>query len=163
MTDPAYSGSEQRRRRLPIALDRLFSEQPALRQFQQRVKQSTCTVSDELKATVAATLPPHLVSHTHVTGLNRQTLSLVIDDPALMTDLRFMQDSLITALKGLAIVTKITVQIETSANQTKPMTTKRPKNLPSGTGTVLRRAAATIKHPELAAALSRLANRDKTN
>jgi len=146
----------------PRPLAALMADQTALRKFNRR-KGSEIEVSDELRLLIKQQLPPNIADQIQVLSLHKQQLSLAVSDPAAATELRFLENTLLKSLRSRAIVTRITVHVQSDSSTPESDLGAEPRKLPEGTGKQLRQAAGYIKHEGIAEVLLRIAERDPEN
>jgi hypothetical protein len=119
---------------------------------------------ERLQRRVRALLPEPLARQCHVVGHSRDELRLLVDNPALATQLRFRRTELLAAIAdtGAGPAAKLSIVVRPPSPEP-PAPARRPApEVPEAAGADLAGLALTESDPALRAALARLARRARS-
>ncbi len=119
----------------------------------------------QLTQALRDSLDEHLAAHVTVANLREQTIVVVTDTPAWLTQLRYQAPTILRLLKtlpGLQKLQKVQFKIQ-PVSFSSPTPPSRRANLSVTSAHLLESAASGTEDPELAEALYRLSQHKHTN
>ncbi len=119
----------------------------------------------QLTQALRDSLDEHLATHVTVANLREQTIVVVTDTPAWLTQLRYQAPTILRLLKtlpGLQKLQKVQFKIQPVSFSSPTPPSRRP-NLSATSAHLLESAATGTEDPELAEALYRLSQHKHTN